>query len=195
MKPWAFSAILLLLCGTLRAGILGREADGPDDYRQLTEVKALPVALERDFEFRKTKLFALGEAAGPATKLTTPKQTKQGTLRGGAKDPAVGFEASYRLYGAVTALDQRRRTGHYFDFFWRAKRPAAITVRLEYRQEKLRSFTQAREVTYPHALGSHRTSFAVVGDDFYSDGRILAWRCSLIENGRIVAEDRSYLWR
>ncbi len=26
------------------------------------------------------------------------------------------------------------------------------------------------------------------------DGRVIAWRCLLIENGRIVAEERSYLW-
>jgi hypothetical protein len=28
-----------------------------------------------------------------------------------------------------------------------------------------------------------------------NDGRILAWRCVLIVNGKIVAEERSYLWR
>ena len=104
-------------------------------------------------------------------------------------------KASYRLHGAVTKLDQQRRYGHYFDFFWRAKRPANVTVRLEYRQQNLKSFTQAREVSYANVKGSTRTSFAVIGDDFWNDGRVTAWRCLLLENGRIVAEDRSYLWR
>ncbi len=81
------------------------------------------------------------------------------------------------------------------DFFWRAKRPATITVRLEYRPETLHGATQAREVTYPNAKGSHKTDFAIIGDDFLTDGRILSWRCLLIEKGRIVAETKSYLWR
>lgn len=158
-----------------------------DDFRQLQEATPLKTALDPAFEFRKTKLFLLGTP--PATKLQT------NYFQGAAKDPAVNFESSYRLWGAVTELDKRARYGHYFDFWWRAKRDAAVTVRLEYRQEALRAFTQAREVDYPHARGNHHTSFAVIGDDFLNDGHILAWRCVLIEQGHIVAETRSYLWR
>jgi hypothetical protein len=168
-------------------------AKGPkmaDEYRQLTKVDVLPVALDPAFEFRKTKTFVLGEL--PVIGAATGRRRGRYAV---GKDPAVGFEASYRLFGAVTELDKRQRYGHYFDFFWRAKRNARITVRLEYQQEKLRSATQARQVDYPNAKGHHKTSFAIVGDDFFNDGHVLAWRCSLIENGRIVAENRSYLWR
>ena len=175
--------LFLIFCSISEARI------GGDDYKQLTKVDKLPVALDPDFQFRKTKLFSLGEIpGGSATK-------RFQTGRQGPKDPSVGFESAYRLYGAVTELDKRQRYGNYFDFFWRAKRPAAITVRLEYQQEKLRVATQAREVTYPHAYGHIKTEFAIIGDDFSNDGRVLAWRCLLIEKGRIVAEDRSYLWR
>jgi hypothetical protein len=160
-----------------------------DDYRQLSKVDQLPVSLDPAFQFRKTKVFFLGDPPGQ-------KNKRAASVVGGvSRDPAVGFETSYRLYGAVTELDKRRRYGNYFDFFWRARRPAAVTVRLEYQQEKLRTFTQAREVSYRMAKGSHKTSFAVIGDDFTNDGRVLAWRGLLIENGRIVAEERSFLWR
>ena len=106
----------------------------------------------------------------------------------------MNFERTYRLYGAITGSDQRQRFGNYFDFFWRAKRPANVAVRLEYRQEKLRSFVQAREMTYTNAKGNHKTEFAVIVDDYLNDGRVISWRCLLIENRRIVAENRSYLW-
>jgi hypothetical protein len=159
-----------------------------DDYRQLTKIDQLPMALDSDFQFRKTKLFSLGDIPGGSA----AKRFQAG--RNALRDPAVGFESSYRLWGAVTELDKRQRYGNYFDFFWRAKRPATITIRLEYQQEKLRQ-TQAREVTYANAHGHMRTEFAVIGDDFLNDGRVLAWRSLLIENGRIVAENRSYLWR
>ena len=183
MKFFAIVFAALFLDGTLSAA---RLPDPPDDYRQLSEVKPLPLAPDPAFEFRKTKTLLLGGKAetGHAS----------GFFTGRAKDPAIGFETAYRLHGAVTRLDQRDRMGNYFDFFWKARRPADVTVRLEYRQEKLRSFTQAREVRYANVHGNTRTSFAVVGDDFYTDGRILAWRCLLIVAGKIVAEERSYLW-
>ena len=120
-----------------------------------------------------------------------PKPNKKSAT---LQDASINFERQYRLFGAITALDQRQRFGDYFDFFWRAKRRADLTVRLEYRQEKLHSFVQAREVSYPGALGGYKTEFRVVGDDYFDDGRVTAWRCLLIENGRIVAENRSYLW-
>ncbi len=67
-------------------------------------------------------------------------------------------------------------------------------MRFEYRQEKLHALTQAREVTYTGAKGTNRTVFAIIGDDFTNDGRVIAWRESLLVNGRIVALNRSYLW-
>lgn len=181
-------------CGPLFALLLfcantawTKQAHPPNEFRQLTKVEPLPVALDEDFEFRKTKQLLLGSA---------PSQRRAVNLSaGGPRDPAVGFEGSYRLFGALTELDRRRRFGNYFDFFWRAERRAEITVRLEYRQEKLRELTQAREVYYPEVKGSRRTTFAIIGDDFFNDGRVLAWRCLLIHKGRIVAEERSYLWR
>ncbi len=110
------------------------------------------------------------------------------------QDAPIVFERQYRLYGAVTGLDQRQRFGNYFDFFWRAKRPSDVTVRLEYRQEKLHEHVQAQEITYRNVRGTHKTEFKVIGDDYFDDGRVIAWRCLLIANGRIVAENRSFLW-
>ncbi|MEO5721619.1 MAG: hypothetical protein ABIR71_09140 [Chthoniobacterales bacterium] len=185
MKVPALAGAILLL--TFASGADARRPGQADDFRQLSKVTALPTALDSDFEFRKTKLFTLGDLPG----------RKNSTFGGPgvAKSPAIGAESAYRLFGAVTELDKRRRHGHYYDFFWRSKRSVPVTVRLEYQQDTLRAFTQAREVTYANGQGSHKTAFAIVGDDFFNDGRIVAWRCLLIAGGRIVAEDRSYLWR
>lgn len=166
---------------------------GAEEPRVLVKVNPLPVALDSDFEFRKTKLYFLSETGlqplGPRDSGTAP--SSRGTT---GQDASISFERQYRLYGAVTGLDQRQRFGNYFDFFWRAKRNTDVTVRLEYRQEKLHAHVQAQEFSYPNARGSHKTEFKVVGDDYLEDGRVIAWRCLLIENGRIVAEERSYLW-
>lgn len=171
----------------------------------LTKVTPLPMALSRDFQFRKAKLFFLSETdehadqQGSNSTATSAKAGKLGKNSPSSKsstvqEASIRFERQYRLFGAVTALDRRQRFGHYFDFFWRTSRPADVTVRLEYRQEKLHSHVQAQEISYPGARGTHKTEFKVVGDDYFDDGRVIAWRCLLIENGAIVAENRSYLW-
>jgi hypothetical protein len=169
--------------------------------RIIEKVTPLPVALNRDFEFRKTKLFFLsdkppkaGEGARQTTSKLGGKSTSPSQKTATLQDAPITFERQYRLFGAVTALDQRQRFGNYFDFFWRAKHPSDVTVRLEYRQEKLHEHVQAQEISYRNVRGTHKTEFKVIGDDYFDDGRVIAWRCLLIENGRIVAENRSYMW-
>ena len=183
MTRMKFTTIFLL------ATVFGGIALAVEAPKLLPKVSPLPVALSDDFQFRKTKLFYLSETPAKAR-----KSILSSAQNAGIAEASVNFERTYRMYGAITAADQRQRFGNYFDFFWRAKRSANLTVRLEYRQEKLRSFVQAREVAYSSAKGNHKTEFAVIGDDYLNDGRVISWRCLLIENGRIVAENRSYLW-
>jgi len=173
-----------------------------EEPKVVEKVTALPVALDPNFEFRKTKLFFMSEKG-----LKPSERARQETSKLGGKsnspsqktatlqDAPIVFERQYRLYGAVTAVDQRQRFGNYFDFFWRVKRPSDVTVRLEYRQEKLHEHTQAQEITYGNVRGTHKTEFKVIGDDYFDDGRVIAWRCLLIANGRIVAENLSFLWK
>jgi hypothetical protein len=171
--------------------------------RIVEKMPRLPVALSNDFEFRKTKLFFLSDKPPKPGQGSGARQTTS-TLGGKSNSPSqktatlqdapITFERQYRMFGAVTALDQRQRFGNYFDFFWRARRPSDVTVRLEYRQEKLHEHVQAQEISYRNARGTHRTEFKVIGDDYFDDGRVIAWRCLLIENGRIVAENRSFMW-
>ena len=190
----AFSLILL---------VLGASSEGArrEEPRIVEKVTPLPVALDKDFEFRKTKLFLISEkpsTAGQRTRQTTStlgaKSTSPNQKTATLQDVPITFERQYRMFGAVTGLDQRQRFGNYFDFFWRAKRPSDVTVRLEYRQEKLHEHVQAQEITYRNVRGSHKTEFKVIGDDYFDDGRVIAWRCLLIANGQIVAENRSFMW-
>lgn len=194
--------IALLVVIPIASGF-SRSAEQP---RLLDRVIPLPLALSDDFQFRKTKLYLLTETA-PGQEKSSGDQTTQQKGKGGklsstapstksttVQDASIRFERQYRLFGAVTKLDQRERIGNYFDFFWRARRAADLTMRLEYRQEKLHAHVQAQEISYPSARGSYKTEFKVVGDDYFDDGRVTAWRCLLIENGRVVAETHSYMW-
>src|SRR5436309_6378310 len=185
------------------ASALGRTQEQP---RLLDRVVPLPMALSDDFQFRKTKLYLLTETA-PGQEKASNDQTVKGAAKGGklsstapssksttVQDASIRFERQYRLFGAVTRLDQRERFGNYFDFFWRSRRAADLTIRLEYRQEKLYAHVQAQEISYSNERGIYKTEFKVVGVDYLVDGRVTAWRCLLIENGTIVAETHSYMW-
>jgi len=171
----------------------------PVEPRIVEKVTPLPVALDKDFEFRKTKLFLLStkrpERARQTTSSISKKSNSPSQWTATLQDAPITFERQYRMFGAVTGLDQRQRFGNYFDFFWRAKRPSDVTVRLEYRQEKLHEHVQAQEISYQNVHGTHKTEFKVIGDDYWDDGEVIAWRCLLISNGRIVAENRSFMWQ
>src|SRR5205814_10232696 len=92
------------------------------------------VALKNNCESRKTKLFFMSEKAPKAS--DRARQTTS-TVGGKSNSPSqktatlqnapITLESHYRLFGAVTALDQRQRFGNYFDFFWRAKRASDVT--------------------------------------------------------------------
>jgi hypothetical protein len=191
MRPIPAAVVLII--------IASGSAWAVEEPKLLEKVTPLPVALSKDFEFRKTKLFFLGERA--PTQSQSSRQTTS-TLGGKSstqktatlQDAPITFERQYRLFGAVTGVDQRQRFGDYFDFFWRVKRPADVSVRLEYRQEKLHEHVQAQEISYRNVRGTRKTEFKVIGDDYLDDGRVIAWRCLLIENGRVVAENHSYMW-
>jgi hypothetical protein len=185
----------LFLVATISASTVLAAKELKTTAKVLTKVEPLPVALSDDFQFRKTKLFLLSETPAKARKsLSSAMSSNPNNPTAGIAEASLGFERTYRLYGAITTADKNQRYGNYFDFFWRVKRPANVTVRLEYRQEKLRSFLQARELSYTNAKGNYKTEFAIIGDDYLQDGRVTAWRCLLIENGQIVAENRSFLW-
>jgi hypothetical protein len=200
MRPVIALLALILVTGS---DVFARTEEKP---RVMDRVVPLPIALSDDFQFRKTKLYLLTENVA-GDKASTTDQSLQSATKGGklsgtapssktttVQDASIRFERQYRLWGAVTKLDQRERFGNYFDFFWKARRTANLTVRLEYRQEKLHAHIQAQEISYPSARGTYKTEFKVVGDDYLDDGRVTAWRCLMVENGRVVAETHSYLW-
>jgi len=191
------------LAGSLALALLaisGFAGPAQEEPRLLAKVTPLPVALNKDFEFRKTKLYFLserqlrGQAKPASASLKQSAANEAYSKAATSQDVSITFEREYRLFGAVTNLDRRQLYGNYFDFFWRAKRPADVTVRLEYRQEKLHAQVQAQEISYANVRGTHKTEFKVIGDDYLDDGKVIAWRCLLIENGTVVAENRSFLW-
>ena len=169
----------LILCLLLAALVGGCAGPGTPQSkpRLLHKANVLPLALDPAFSFRKTKLF-----------LFDPKVAKPSTSE------MMNFERERMFYGTVASTEVEAHEGNYFSFWWRAERTANVTVRLEYRQQNLGAYVQAQEVDVAAAKGTLETSFKVVGDSYLQDGKVIAWRALLIENGKVVALTQSFLW-
>jgi hypothetical protein len=155
----------------------GRNTIGGDHSQTIDKANVLPLALDDSFQFRKSVIL-----------LNDPQLNKP------AFDPMINFERTRLNYGALNSYERRARYGHYFKFFWRSKRKTDLTVRFEYRQQNLGALVQAKEITYKDAKGSFETEFDVLGDQYIEDGKVAGWRVMLIENGKIVGLNQSFLW-
>ncbi len=151
---------------------------GAEPAHLLPKTSVLPLALDDAFQFRKTWSF-----------INDSKVWKP------SSEDMISFERLHANYGAVSNYDRLQRVGDYYTFYWRAKRAADVTVRFEYCQEKLGAFVQAQERKYTAAKGTLKSEFNVIGDTYLQEGHVTAWRVVLIENGKIVALNQSYLWR
>jgi hypothetical protein len=148
---------------------------------KLDHANVLPLAIDPHFSFRKKVLFL----NDPATFIT-----------GGPANDAITFERSYYMWPATTELDRNALKGNYLNFFWwNHGTRADVTVRLEYRQANLGNFVMAREKTYPSFLGSKKTQFTIIGDDYLENGPVTNWRALLIVDGKIVGLTQSFLWK
>ncbi len=148
-----------------------------DLSHSIDQVNVLPLALDDAFQFRKIMI-----------------QFNDPTINKPSFDPMINFERSRLNLGAINGFERRARYGHYMKFFWRCSRRADVTVRLEYRQQNIGAFVQARETEYKGVKGSQMTEFDIIGDQYLQDGKISGWRVLLIENGKIVGLNQSFLW-
>jgi hypothetical protein len=109
-------------------------------------------------------------------------------------DPMLNFERRQHLHGAITRAEQAEREGHYYVFWWEDTARSSAIVRLEYRQEKTGSQVKVKEQVVESPRRKNKSFFEVIGDDYEIDGRVTAWRVSIIRDGQAVATDQSYLW-
>lgn len=111
------------------------------------------------------------------------------------EDRMIEFEQRRHLHGAVDSAEQRELFGNYFTIFWKTETRAPVTVRLEYRQGStgLRTYSQETFVEKPKR--SNETKFQITGADYHGSGKVTQWKASIVENGTVVAEYKSYLWQ
>jgi hypothetical protein len=113
------------------------------------------------------------------------------------EDPMVRMEKARRLHGAVSMEERRQRLGQYYTLIWHdpdgvGKGP--VEVVFEYQQGATASRVKRMTKSFPASDASGVADFAVIGDDYFTGGKVLAWRASVKRGGKELASRQSYLW-
>jgi hypothetical protein len=113
-----------------------------------------------------------------------------------SQDPFVRGEEQRRFFGAVSMAERKLRLGQYYTVSWR--NPAAgapVRVVFEYRQAATTDKVLTLENTFPAAAKAGQGEFAIIGNDYQTNGRVLAWQVTVFRGDEIVGQRRSFMWR
>ena len=140
----------------------------------------------------------IGACAGPPETLVVKQYLLRDEKTGKSSDPMVRMEKTRRLHGAVSMEERRQRLGQYYTIVWRdpdgvGKGP--VEVIFEYQQGATASRVKRRTKAFAASEEGGAADFAVIGDDYFQGGKVLAWRASVTRDGRELASRQSYLWR
>jgi len=162
------------------------ETDAPAEAGSVEEVTTpsprgewdMPVQENPDFKIRKVYEFLNDEDENPA-----------------GDERSLAYEFEYFNHGAVTKAQRYNRKGQYYVVTWSTRGEAKdVTLRLDYRQGLTRDKVTTLEIPYEEAKGTFKGTFAITGDRYYLNGQVLSWRISLVRDGVIVAQEKSFVW-
>lgn len=127
---------------------------------------------------------------------TEPLVVKQFTLRDQdgfkEKDPMVRIEKLSRLYGAVSLEERKGRLGQYYTALWSADPGAEKEIVFSYQQGGSKVKEMRRSI--PAGTAAGKEEFAIIGDDYFTNGRVLTWKMDLVVGGETISSKKSYLW-
>jgi hypothetical protein len=99
-------------------------------------------------------------------------------------------------YQAFLRRNPEAQSGLRFDVQWKASTDASLTLRIELRGTRSGQPTTARLETSLRRKGwSSRWARVSVRDEAYREfGEMIAWRASLWDGDKLLAEQKSFLW-
>lgn len=103
----------------------------------------------------------------------------------------VRGDQNFVLYGRVSDKERDLSEGIYY-VVRRRDVDREATVRFSYQRAGTGSKMMVKTVKLPEGVKRHEFTF--VGEDFKKDGKVLAWKAELIEDGKVVSSKQSYMW-
>lgn len=140
----------------------------------------------------------LGACAGPPQPLVVKQFVLRDQERGTEDEPMVRMEKERRLLGAVSMEERRQRLGQYYTLIWNDRAgigQGPVEVIFLYQQGASASKIKRMSKHFPTTADSGKADFAVCGDDYFTNGRVLSWKATVLRGGRELGAAQSYLWR
>ena len=110
-------------------------------------------------------------------------------------NPMLDFERKYWDHGAILKKEIEGKQGNIFVINWQNDgTPSDFTIRLDYRQANTRERVMTKTEEYKNFDGYEKTVIKVVGDDYLRGGVVNSWRISIVRDGKIVAQEKSFIW-
>lgn len=110
-------------------------------------------------------------------------------------DSMVQFEHLRRFRGALETEDYSNIYGNYYSVFWVSEDKRPVTVRLDYRSGNTASEVHTKEVLVDLPKSKNVTKFEVTGSQYSEQGPVTQWKASVVDNGKVIAEYKSFLWK
>ncbi len=143
-------------------------------------------------------LLVLGSCAGPPAPLVVKQFKMLDVEIDSSSDPMIRGEKQRRLYGAVTTAERLARLGAYYTILWRDPTGVGggeVEILFEFQQGATASKVKHLSKRFGSAEAAGKVEFAIIGADYIKNGRVLAWKITLSRGGRVIATEKSHLWR
>jgi len=195
--------LILAIFGLLSDSLQAEDSSGVPDFRPAkvepttvgaeapaTDVVQVPdgmkvdLPVEQDESVSLNKIYTYLNDSDPRRKAPPPPDNQM-----------MLYEPKYWNHGAILAKDRLDRQGNIFVINWQNDgEPSDFTVRLDYRQAMTRERVMTKTQEYKNFDGYEKTVIKVTGDEYLRGGVVHSWRISIVRDGKIVAQKKSFIW-
>lgn len=140
----------------------------------------------------------LTACAGPRDALVVKQLQLRDQVTDTSDEPMAKMEKERRLRGAVSMAERRDRLGQYYTLIW--SDPAGVghgqaELIFQYQQGTTASLVKKMTKQFPAPDAEGIAEFAVIGENYFKNGRVLAWKATLQRGKQVIATRQSYLWQ
>ncbi len=195
--------LILAIFGLLSVSLRAEDSSGVPDFRpakvepttvgadapaanvvQVPDGMKVDLPVEQDESVSLNKIYTYLNDSDPRRKAPPPPDNQM-----------MLYEPKYWDHGAILSKDRLDRQGNIFVINWQNDgEPSDFTVRLDYRQAMTRERVMTKTQEYKNFDGYEKTVLKVTGDEYLRGGVVHSWRISIVRNGKIVAQKKSFIW-
>ncbi len=140
----------------------------------------------------------LAACVGPTQTLEVKQFHLRDETLASTEEPMIRMEKLRRLHGAISASERRDRLGQYYTLFWSdpdGVGQGEVEVVFQYQQGASASLVKRMSKKFPSSDAAGTVEFAIIGEDYLTRGKVLAWKATVYRGNRELASRQSYLWR